>query len=148
MTPADRFTIAQKVGFIEGSLRELAEYRALSEEAFLADKKSQRAVERLLQTAIEALMDSARLMTVMQGWRGVREDTDALLILARHGIIADTLASRLVNAKKFRNVLVHVYAEVNPREVYRNLQEGTADLQAFAKAMAAWLREHSGDSEL
>ena len=40
---------------------------------------------------------------------------------------------------KFRNPLVHVYWNIDHRQVHRTMQEDLGDLRAFAAAIAALL---------
>lgn len=42
---------------------------------------------------------------------------------------------------KFRNVLVHLYLEVDRRRVYRYLQESLEDFEQFARYISEWLRQ-------
>ena len=139
MTPADRQTLLRKLGYLQKNLDLLVPYKALSEEEFLANIEKKFAIERLLQTAIESVIDCSRLLVLMEEWRKLREEKDALLILAEKSVIAEDLSERLLRAKGFRNVLVHEYVEVDPHLLYQHLQGGIADLQAFARSLASWL---------
>lgn len=140
MSPADRETLLKKLEYLHGTLEELFETRGMSEEAFVGDRLLQDATARRLQLAIESVTDCSRLLVTLEGWRRVREEADAVLILAREGVIANELAQRLLEAKRFRNVLVHLYVDVDPALVYRNLQEGYRDLEGFATSLATWLK--------
>lgn len=141
MTPRDRETLGRKLEYLRGTLEEIVPYRKLTLKEYLHDRLSQLIVERLLQLAIESVMDCSRLLVFIMGWRRVREESDALLILVRHKLITQKHAERLLKAKGFRNILVHEYVELDQKQVYRNLQKGFTDLQNFAKALAKWLEK-------
>ena len=97
----------------------------------------------LLQTAIQSVMDCSRLLVMLLGWRRLRDEEDALLILPRHDLLPKELTERLLNAKKFRNVLVHQYTEVDPQQVFRHLKDDCGDLDAFVRAFESYLRQHT-----
>lgn len=46
---------------------------------------------------------------------------------------------------KFRNVLVHLYLEVDLRRVYRYLQESLEDFEQFACYVSEWLQRSESD---
>jgi uncharacterized protein YutE (UPF0331/DUF86 family) len=48
---------------------------------------------------------------------------------------------------KFRNVLVHLYLEVDLRRVYRYLQENLDDFEAFARYVGEWLETHTEEED-
>ncbi len=139
MTPADRQSLIRKLGYLQKNLELLAPYRDLAERDLLDVPEKRLAVERLLQTAIESVIDCARLLVLVQEWRKLRDERDALVILAEKAVIAEDLAERLLRAKGFRNVLVHEYVELDPHLLYGHLKEGIPDLQAYARSLAAWL---------
>lgn len=142
MSPRDRESLRRKLQFLRKTLEKLQPYRQLDHGAFFADEVNCALVERYMQTAIESVIDSSRLLVALLGWRRVKEETDAFLILARHSIFSEALANRLVDAKGFRNVLVHHYAEVEPELVYRHLKDDCPDLDEFARAIERYLQEH------
>jgi uncharacterized protein YutE (UPF0331/DUF86 family) len=60
------------------------------------------------------------------------------------GVIDDDLADRMVSLAGARNVIVHLYAEVDDEVLARAVQDGGLDdLSRFAAAVAA-LTEGSG----
>lgn len=141
MSPTDRQTLLRKLSYLQGTLEALAPIRQLAREEFFSDKRNLPLTERYMQIAIESVIDCSRLVVALKGWRRVREETDAWLIMARHGIITQELAERLSKARGFRNILVHEYAEIDTTLVHKNLQEGYGDLQEFAKTLASYLQE-------
>lgn len=119
----------------------LSPYRSLGVDVMQASPEKLHAAERLLQTAVESVIDCARLIVALEDWRKLRDERDAFLILAERKVIDEDLASRLLRAKGFRNVLVHEYVAVDPALVARFLKNDLGDLQAFAIAIARWLQE-------
>ena len=139
MTPADRQTLARKLEYLRKQLNLLEEYRQLPKEALLVATEKRLAVERLLEISIQSIIDCSRLLITLEDWRGIRDERDALLILADKGIIKDELAEKLLKAKGFRNVLVHEYVEIDPELLASHLRNDVYDLWEFAVALAEFL---------
>jgi len=57
-------------------------------------------------------------------------------VLAEEGVIDKDLAERLKEWMGFRNVLVHLYLEIDHGRSYRAIQEDLGDLERFASNMA------------
>lgn len=146
MSPTDRATLLKKLEYLRRTLEELAPYRNLPQEKFLGSLTHRRIVERLLQLAIESVIDCSRLIVVLEDWRGIRDEREAWLVMGERGVLPEGLAERLREAKGFRNILVHEYIDLNPQLVYENLQQGYGNLGEFARAMAAYLTKGDGAS--
>lgn len=141
MTSGNRAALSRKLGYLQKNLEMLSAYRKLTKKEFLSDLEKRLSVERLLQTAIESIIDCSRLLVITENWRPLRDERDALLLFMERKIIPKSLCTRLLRAKAFRNILVHEYIEVDPHLVYLHLQQGTKDLQQFAKHLARWLKK-------
>ena len=76
-----------------------------------------------------------------RGWQQPRTYRDAFTILAEHGILTTSLADRMAGWAGLRNILVHLYLEVDHERLYTILQEELEDLESFGKSMTALLDE-------
>lgn len=122
-------------------LRELADR---TREAFLSDAQAQAAAERLLQTSIQILLDVGAHVLSDRGVVDWEEYREIPLRLADEGVIGRELAERLERAAGQRNILVHMYLEVDPELVYRTLSEELDVFGAFAGAVLELLEEDAG----
>jgi len=129
----------RKLRFLEDAVSQLERYRQLPRQEYDSDSRNALAVERLFQIALEAMVDTARLIIIEQRLEKPQETRSEFAILAGAEIIPDALARRLTEAKRFRNVLVHEYVAVEREQVYRNLQEGLTDLKRYAQKVARYL---------
>lgn len=143
MTPADRQTLVRKLGYLQKNIELLEPYRNMLIESLIDSPKELMIVERLLQTTIESIIDSSRLLVALEDWRKARDERDALIILEERGILPERLGHRLLEAKKFRNILVHEYVEIDPKRMFQNLQSGLPDLRAFLVSLAKWMEEQT-----
>ena len=111
------------------------------------DGRGLRAVKYSFVTAIEAVIDVAQHLCASEQWGAPATNGDALRILARHDVLDDDLAERLVAAVGFRNVLVHEYTVVDDGRVIAALSE-LDDLHDFIAAIerpvAALVHDHAG----
>lgn len=80
------------------------------------------------QTAIQAALDIASIILADQSARLPKEYKDIFPALAEIGVLPADFAHKLVGMARFRNVLVHLYLEVDLHRLYRYLQEGLDDL--------------------
>lgn len=112
----------------------LERLRALSLEEYLADQVY--AGRYLVQTAAQSCIDLAAHVIASEGWRAPRNFGDVFTVLAENRVIDAQLAGRLRALAGLRNRLVHVYGEIDDTLVHAALDEGLADLDAFATAIA------------
>lgn len=109
----------------------VARLRSLGErdkDDFLDDPITQAAAERLLQVAIQMVLDIGAHVLGDRGvvdWEEYREIPQRM---AREGVIPADLAARLAEAAGQRNVLVHLYLDVDPEVIYETLGR---DLDVF-----------------
>jgi uncharacterized protein YutE (UPF0331/DUF86 family) len=143
VNPADRQTLARKFKYLRQQLERLEGYRALTREAIMADFEKRSTVERLLELSIQSVIDCSRLLVALRDLQPLRDERYALLVLAERGIITEDLAGKMLQAKGFRNILVHEYVEIDPTLLYAHLTEDTDDLWEFAAALAEFLKDRA-----
>ena len=98
--------------------------------------------ERDLQVAIQAALDVASIILADQSAMLPKEYKDIFPALAEIGVLPADFAQKLVGMAKFRNVLVHLYLDVDLQRVYRYLQENLDDFETFARYVSEWLQTH------
>lgn len=124
---------------IADCVRVLRQVRPLTFEEFVQDPILVSAVERNFQVAIQAALDIASIILADQSVAVPKGYKDLFPALAEIGVIPEDFARKLIGMAKFRNVLVHLYLEVDLRRVYRYLQESLEDLEEFARYVSEWL---------
>lgn len=92
----------------------------------------------LVQTCAQLCIDLANHVIAAEGHRVPRDYGDAFRILAEVGVLDDALAERMVALAGVRNLIVHLYAEVDDERLDRAVRaSGLDDLDAFAARIAA-----------
>ena len=143
MNAVDHLTLARKLEYLRKQLDLLEQYRILPKETLFSEQEKRLAVERLLELSIQSVIDCSRLLVALEEWRRIRDERDAFLILAEKGILREELADHLLQAKGFRNVLVHEYVEIDPELLWFHLREDVGDLWECMRSMAKYLEERT-----
>lgn len=116
---------------LEEIVERLDEVRREGEEAYLADFRQRAATERWLQVAIQICIDLGTQLAAEQSARPPSDYAEVFTILGEQGVIAPELALRLGNAARQRNLIVHLYMEIDDRAVFASLAH-LDDLREFA----------------
>jgi len=121
--------VAKKLALIETYVREL---RSLARPLEIErDLREERFVEHTLQLAIQAALDVASHVASSDRLGEPVTNRQLFELLARNGWLSEALARQLRDMAGFRNVLVHGYAEVDPRIVRDVVENRLGDLLAF-----------------
>ena len=123
--------IENKLAQLAGYLADLIESQDVEQKEYLADKKTQRYVERTLHLAIECCLDIGNHLIADNNWREPINNKDVFAVLEENRVISSSLLSDLGKMAQFRNVLVHDYARVESDIIYSILQNNVADFQRF-----------------
>jgi len=92
--------------------------------------------------AIELIFDIMGEIIRARGLETPKDDYNIVDILQGNGIITLEEARTLKAMRGFRNVLVHVYEDLNEEEAYENIKSGLRDLKKFLEKF----RGESGSS--
>lgn len=136
---ADPVRIRELLGTMADAERRLRELAAEPEEAFLADYRNTESAKYLLIVATESAIDICNHLVARQGGRAPEDYADCFSVLTTLGVIEPDLADRLRRMARFRNLLVHLYWQVDNRRVYRVLHENLDDLGEYRRSIRDWL---------
>lgn len=100
-------------------------------------------VERNLQLALECAIDVGEMVISWKRWEWADENKDVFRVLGAHGALSPELAARMMSAAGFRNVLVHEYGILDVERVRRAVLHELGDLDAYAQAIARFVRDGS-----
>lgn len=132
---------------LKSRVDKLVRYGEMDRDAYLADDEGVDASKYRLVTAIEDALAVANHVIASEGLRAPVDYADAFRSLREADMLARGLADRLEAMARFRNLLVHVYAEVDDRRVHEFLAADLADLRAFVAAMLAVLSDSEDTPE-
>ena len=124
---------------ISRSVSRLRQILVMDREAFLADQDSQDIARSRMLTAIEAALNLCFHVAAKKLRRVPEEYAQCFTILAEEDLISRTLAERLGAMARFRNLLVHLYWNVDYGQVYDILSNNLQDLEDFSTETSSWL---------
>jgi uncharacterized protein YutE (UPF0331/DUF86 family) len=108
-----------------------------SEEEFLSDAFIYSTGERNLHLAIESLFDLGNMALSEVDAEVPYTYADILNLMKDKKIIDNELHTRIEKLPGFRNILVHEYAYLDRKIVYRKIKDGLVDFEDFKKALYA-----------
>ena len=126
----------RRLGRLEELLRDLRVLTTVEQARFLADKGLQAQAERWTHLAIECCLDLANHLIADKGWPSPATYRESFERLQVHGVIDAGLATHMARWAGLRNILVHLYLDVDHQRLYEILTKELDQLEAFGKAMA------------
>jgi uncharacterized protein YutE (UPF0331/DUF86 family) len=120
-------------------LRLLYEIKAISESDFNNDKHRQSSVKYNFIVAIEAAIDVANHLISKQGFRAPEDYADTFRILADNNIIEADFALELEKMARFRNRLVHIYWDIDTKEIWNILQTRLEDFEKYISKIGTYI---------
>lgn len=138
----DRERLLAKLDEIDGYLRELREVApaSIAEYHKIATRRS---CERLLQIAIECVIDVAHLFVSGLRLGLPAEENDIFEKLERAGVISAAMVAVLKRMKGCRNILVHEYARVSDEIIFEAVSARLGDFDDFRREATTALDRYS-----
>ena len=126
----DRERLLAKLDELDGYVRDLRTIAPQSFEEYRQIEKK-RACERLLQIAVQCVIDVCNLLVAGLRLGLPAEENDLFEKLEDAGILSSSRKERLKAMKGFRNILVHEYGSVDDAFVYQAVTAELGDFAAF-----------------
>jgi uncharacterized protein YutE (UPF0331/DUF86 family) len=121
---------------LELAIADLRGVALVEAHAFVTDRPLQAQAERWTQVAVEACVDLAHHLIADRGWSTPATHRDTFRILATQGVLDEHLAERMAGWAGLRNILVHLYLDVDHGRLHEILRTELDDLSAYAAAIA------------
>lgn len=131
----DKEVVQHKISVIEDNLAKLEILAELSPEDFLDKFYYIESAKHLIQVSIEAMLDIAHHVIARERFRTPKTYAEAFLILVEQGILPQKKESAFLQMAKFRNRVVHLYHDVDDKEVYQILIRNLDDFRTFVGAV-------------
>jgi len=132
---------------IEGLIRHLQEYTGLLREiaqqdraAFLKDHKSIGSARYYLQVSIETCINIANHIIATERLRAPHDYRDSFTVLNEAGILPPELTQTMRELAGLRNLLVHVYWDVDDGMIFEGIHGELQDFEAFVAHIMTVLR--------
>lgn len=136
--------VARKIKNMQGYVTFLREHSA-DEEELLKDYLLKSAIERNLQLAIESALDIGEIIISAENLEKPEDYRSIISTLGKEGIIPINFAKDFQEAAKLRNILVHMYTEVDPAEISQILENNLDDFDEYTQYIAIYLESNYGN---
>lgn len=121
---------------LELAIADLRGIASVEAHAFVTGRPLQAQAERWTQVAVETCLDLAHHLIADRGWPTPSTHREAFRILAKEGVLDEQLAERMAGWAGLRNILVHLYLDVDHGRLHEVLRTELDDLSAYAAAIA------------
>lgn len=136
----DRGLIERRLKELDQVLMEIVKYRTSSAEAFKKDLSKRWIIERGLIAAASMIFDiSDHILSAHFGYYGDSYE-GSLEALCDKNVISRALYDQMKGLGGFRNILVHSYLEIDPREVFEHFQKALNVFPRFAQEIISWMK--------
>jgi uncharacterized protein YutE (UPF0331/DUF86 family) len=135
----DEDTIRGLSSELVSALSYLRELAALPQGDFLSDPHKIASAKYNFIVAIEASVDIGSHLISKNRWRTPESYADTFRVLGEEGVLEAPFVHDFVGMAKFRNRLVHLYWEIDDREVYRILTTRLDDLERLMKEIGRYI---------
>jgi uncharacterized protein YutE (UPF0331/DUF86 family) len=131
----------RRLAKLEELLSHLRGIGSMPREQYERDHGKQAQAERWLHLAAECVLDISHHLIADRGWRTPSSYRDAIRVLSEQSVLDQALATELEQWAGLRNVLVHLYLEVDHQVVFDILQNDLDQLRRFAEAVAPFVSQ-------
>ena len=132
----DRGKVESRIYYIKQNLEKLYKLRGLAQQDFLRDYRNHDAAKYNLQVIIEALIDIGNHIISRKKLPIPDSNADTFRILSQNGIIPVEKLSRYEAMAKLRNMVVHLYQDINEEEIFHIIKNDLSDIEYFIEIIA------------
>lgn len=140
MSPVDAALIRRKLSHIAELLTALGPLSRLTLEQYGERLYERKAAERLMQEAIEAVLDVNGHLIAELGARTPDDYFGGFIALGALGILSDDLARELAPSAGLRNRLVHEYETIDDAKVHAAMSTLLTMYPRFVDSVDRYLR--------
>ena len=131
--------VRKMVSSMRVAVRQLSDLSGLKENTFLNDSHKIASAKYNFIIAIEAAIDMGNHIISQNGFRAPEDYADTFSVLGEYGVVNEEFAKELRKMARFRNRLVHIYWEIDDRQIYKIMQSNLGDFKTFLKSISSFL---------
>ena len=131
--------IRKMVSSMRVAVIQLSDLRRLNEKDFLNDSHKIASAKYNFIIGIEAAIDIGNHIISQNGFRAPEDYADTFTVLGEHGVVDKEFVRVLKNMARFRNRLVHLYWDVEDKQVYEIMQTRVGDFKTFLNHVSSFL---------
>ena len=131
---------------MDEALQKLNRLGQASKTEFLGHHEKVDASKYNLIVAIEATIDICNRIVSKERFGQPQDYSGVIRLMLEKDVLEEELAKRLIRMVKFRNMLVHLYWNVEDERVYEYLRNNLNDFDEFKTSIRRYLRSKSSRS--
>lgn len=135
----DHDKMAKLVSELRTSVKRLRHLSKLPQNDFVADPDKIGSAKYHFIVAIESCIDMSNHVIARNGFRVPEDYGDTFRVMAEAGVFENDFSHELRNMAKFRNRLVHLYWEVDDKQIYEILRTRLDDFKKFLNSLSRFL---------
>jgi uncharacterized protein YutE (UPF0331/DUF86 family) len=97
-------------------------------------------IYKRVEFMIENVLDICKIINTDLNLGLPKKDVDIIENLVKHKIISKKMGDKIKEMKSFRNILVHVYGEIEDEIAYEEIKNGLKDFEDFEKEIESFLK--------
>ena len=134
-----RETVLTRLERLDQIVTELSHYTGLTYSQYSAELRHQWVIERGLIAAGGVILDIAEHIIVAHYGEYSGTYEKSLAAIHDKGVISADTYPQLRGLGGFPNILVHLYHEIDPTQVWEHYRKALTVFPAFAREVLAWL---------
>lgn len=99
------------------------------------------AIYKRIESSIQNLIDVCYIINSDLRLGMPEEEDDIFKNIEKKGIFSKKVIEKLIEIKKFRNILVHKYGEINDEKAYEDINEGLSDFEMIINEIDGFLKK-------
>lgn len=136
---ADIETVKSQISLIRSYLKDLKVLSQIELADFKNNRERQLAVMHALQLAIEGCLNIGAHIISADELGAPKDYTDIYELLAKADVINADFADKMKKMARFRNRLVHLYWDIDLKQLYNILKNNLTDFDEYLKAISTYL---------
>ena len=136
----DQEKMVKLISELRRSVSRLRELGKLPEDAFIKDPDKIGSSKYHFIVAIESAIDMCNHIIARNGYRVPNDYGDTFRVMCEVGALEAGFTEELTKMAKFRNRLVHLYWEVDDKQVYQTIQRRLDDFKTLLNAISKFLK--------
>ena len=139
MKDIDQERVQKLLSSMRHAVSSLIDLRGIAEEQFLQNKHLQGSAKYYFIVAIESAIDLASHIISRKGLRAPEDYADTFRVLKEGGVIPEEFSVELEKMARFRNRLVHLYWDVDDKEIWNIIQTRLGDFETYLSFLGRYL---------
>ena len=141
--PLNQEKVASLVGEASKAISSLEQYRDVDDKLLLSNEEKLGNIKYQFIVALEACIDLCNYIVARSFMEAPESYAHCFELLAEKGILDASLARKMSELAKFRNVLVHLYWKVDDQRVIDLMKKELPTIRRFLKVIAGYTEGRS-----